>query len=102
MALGSGNGDRGKHLERAGNPQKLNFSPLLDAMLIGDSVERTILNWKLSLDTVAESFATVTVGWPDGLHVYRTTRHWNAISGGARLDVYDTAMVPARSTDVPV
>ncbi|QGU28953.1 SMP-30/gluconolactonase/LRE family protein [Microbacterium oryzae] len=57
-------------------------------VLIADTTKGRILRARVADVTALETFAEVEGGSPDGLHVDPQGRIWNAIYGGARLDVY--------------
>lgn len=64
------------------------FFPEIHAMLIGDTVAGEILSKSTAPGSSVEPFVRVDGGSPDGIHVDRDGRLWNAVWGGNRLDMY--------------
>lgn len=78
------------------------FLPEIQAMLIGDTVAGVILSKSLVPGSSADPFLKVDGGSPDGMHVDRDGRLWNAVWGGHRLDVYEPGGRCAKPLELPV
>lgn len=78
------------------------FLPEIQAMLIGDTVAGQILSTSTVPGSSVELFAKVDGGSPDGMHVARDGRLWNAVWGGNRLDVYGPGDRAPKPVALPV
>ncbi len=78
------------------------FLPDIQAMLIGDTVAGEILSKSTAPGSGVELFVTVDGGSPDGMHVDRDGRLWNAVWGGNRLDIYAAGERSPRHITLPV
>lgn len=78
------------------------FLPEIQGMLIADTVAGQILSKGLEPGSSVEPFARVDGGSPDGMHVDRSGRLWNAVWGGNRLDVYGPGDRSPKQIHLPV
>lgn len=77
------------------------FLPDEETVLIADTAGGRILRAPITAPSELEVFTHVADGNPDGMHVDKSGRVWNAVWGGARVDVHDASGTRLHSIDLP-
>lgn len=94
-------GEVGRQISGLAIPNGPTFLPGGESFLLADSPRGVIYEVPVADVDARRVFANVEGGSPDGIHVDAEGRIWNAVWGGARVDVYDRSGAVIASVPVP-